>query len=138
VKPAQQKPLVDFVRVGFGTSERRACQVLGCHRKTYRSRSRAKDQTALRIRLRELAGVRVRYGYRRLQILLRREGWRVNHKRVYRLYRLEGLAVRYPVRKKRVSALRPLLPTAQAPNEQWSMDFMSDGLASGQRCRVFT
>jgi putative transposase len=130
--------LVDFVRVGFAVSERRACRVIGCHRKTYRYRSRAKDQTALRIRLRELATVRVRYGYRRLHTLLRREGWRVNHKRVYRLYRLEGLCVRPKVRKKRVSALRPLLPIAQAPNEQWSMDFMSDSLASGQRVRLLT
>jgi putative transposase len=74
--------LVDFVRVGFVVSERRACRVIGCDRKTYRSKSRAKEQTALRMRLRELARVRVRYGYRRLHILLRREGWRVNHKRV--------------------------------------------------------
>ena len=66
----------------------------GCQRKTYRYRSRAKDQTALRMRLRELASVRVRYGYRRLHVLLRREGWHVNHKRVYRLYCLEGLSVR--------------------------------------------
>jgi putative transposase len=110
------------VRVGFVVSERRACRVIGCHRKTYRYKSRAKDQTALRMRLRELAGVRVRYGYRRLHVLLQREGWRVNHKRVYRLYRLEGLSVRAKVRKKRTSALRPLLPAAQAPNEQWSMD----------------
>jgi putative transposase len=130
--------LVDFVRVGFVVSERRACRVIGCHRKTYRYKSRAKDQTALRMRLRELAGVRVRYGYRRLHILLRREGWYVNHKRVYRLYRLEGLCVRYKVRRKRVSALRPLLPAAQAPNEQWSMDFMSDSLATGQRFRLLT
>jgi putative transposase len=72
------------------------------------------------MRLRELASVRVRYGYRRLHILLRREGWRVTHKRVYRLYRLEGLSVRSAVRKKR--ALRALLPAAQAPNEHWSMD----------------
>jgi len=129
---------VDFVRVGFAVSERRACRVIGCHRKTYRYKSRAKDQTALRMRLRELASVRVRYGYRRLHVLLQREGWRVNHKRVYRLYRLEGLVVRSPVRKKRTSALRPLLPAAQAPNEQWSMDFMSDSLANGQRFRVLT
>jgi putative transposase len=114
--------LVDFVRVGFAVSERRACQVIGCHRKTYRYRSRAKDQTALRMRLRELASVRVRYGYRRLPTVLRREGWRVNHKRVYRLYRLEGLSVCSKVRKKHASALRPLLRAAQAPNEQWSMD----------------
>lgn len=129
---------MDFVRVGFEVSERRACRVIGCHRRTYRYRSRATDQTALRMRLRELAGVRVRYGYRRLHTLLRREGWPINHKRVYRLYRLEGLSVRYKIRKKRVSALRPLLPPAQAPNEQWSMDFMSDSLASGRRFRVLT
>ena len=122
MKPAQEKPLVDFVRVGFGVSERRACRVIGCHRKTYRYRSRAQDQTTLRMRLRELASVRVRYGYRRLHTLLRREGWQVNHKRVYRLYRVDGLSVRYTVRRKRASALRPLLPAAQAPNEQWSMD----------------
>ena len=114
--------LVDFVRVGCAVSERRACHVIGCQRKTYRYKSRAKDQTALRMRLRELASVRVRYGYRRLHVLLRPKGWRVNHKRIYRTYRLEGLTVRSPRRKKRVSALRPLLPAAQAPNEQWSMD----------------
>ena len=126
------------MRVGFVVSERRACRVIGCDRKTYRYQSRAKDQTALRMRLRELASVRVRYGYRRLHILLRREGGHVNHKRVYRLYRLEGLCVCPKVHKKRASALRPLLPAAQAPNEQWSMDFMSDSLASGQRFRLFT
>jgi putative transposase len=109
---------------------------MGWDRKTSRYQSRAKDQTALRLRLRELAGVRVRYGYRRLHVLLCREGWRDNHKRVYRLYRLEGLCVRSKVRKKRASALRPLLPAAQAPNEQWSMDFMSDSLATGQRFRL--
>jgi putative transposase len=84
--------LVDFVRVGFRTSERRACQVIGYHRKTYRYQSRAKDQAALRMRLRELTSVQVRYGYRRLHTLLRREGWRVNHKRVYRLFRLGALS----------------------------------------------
>ena len=94
MKSAQRRPLVQFLRVGFRVSERHACRALGYHRRTIRYRSRAQDQTALRMRLRELAGMRVRYGYRRLHTLLRREGWRVNHKRVYRLYRLEGLAVR--------------------------------------------
>jgi putative transposase len=90
------------------------------------------------MRLRELAQVRVRYGYRRLHVLLRREGWLVNAKRVYRLYRLEGLGIPARRRKKHASALRSLLPAAQAPNEQWSMDFLSDHLATGQRFRVFT
>ena len=74
------------------------------------------------MRLRELASVRVRYGYRRLHTLLRRDGWRVNHQRVYRLYRREGQSVRAKVRRQRASALRPLLPAAQAPNEHWSLD----------------
>jgi putative transposase len=71
-------------------------------------------------------------------VLLRREGWLVNTKRVYRLYRLEGLEVRTKTYKKRASAFRPHLPVAQHPNEQWSMDFMSDALANGRRFRVLT
>lgn len=88
------------------------------------------------MRLRELASVR--YGYRRLQVLLRREGWLVNAKRVYRWYRLEGLGIPARRHQKRASALRPLLPPAHAPNEQWSRDFLSERLGSGQRFRVFT
>jgi len=90
------------------------------------------------MRLRELAGVRVSYGYRRLHVLLRREGWKVNHKLVYRLYREEGLEVRTKRRRKRVSALRVVLPAAAMPNERWSMDFVSDSLHDGRRFRVLT
>jgi putative transposase len=112
--------------------------VVGIHRATHRYRYVGDNpvQVALRIRLKDLAAVRVRYGYRRLHILLRREGWQVNHKRVYRLYRQEGLSLRLKVRKKRVSGLRPLKVEAQAPNEHLSMDFMSDRLADGRRFRV--
>jgi len=80
----------------------------------------------------------VRYGYRRLHILLRREGWQVNHKRVYRLYRQEGLVIRAKRRKKRVSGSRVLPLPAQRPQERWSLDFLTDGLADGQRFRVLT
>ena len=90
------------------------------------------------MRLRELAAVRVSYGYRRLHVLLRREGWKVNHKLVYRLYREEGLEVRTKKRRKRVSALRVVLPVASRPNERWSMDFVSDSLHDGRRFRVLT
>lgn len=86
---------------------------------------RTPDQTALRLRIRELAASRVRYGYLRLHLLLRREGWHVNHKRVYRLYKLEGLELRLKSRKKRVSQVRVVPPPAQAPQERWSMDFMT-------------
>ncbi len=95
-----------YFRAGFRISERRACRVAGAPRSTCRYRSAAADQAALRIRLRDLAAVRVRYGYRRLHVLLQREGWRVNHKRVYRLYREEGLAIRVKRRTKRVSMSR--------------------------------
>jgi putative transposase len=90
------------------------------------------------MRLRELAAVRVSYGYRRLYVLLRREGWRVNHKLVYRIYKEEGLEVRTKKRRKRVSALRVVLPAATGPNERWSMDFVSDSLHDGRRFRVLT
>jgi putative transposase len=138
VKPAQKRAAVQFFRVGFQVSERRACQVAGVSRSTWRYRSQARDQTALRVRLRDLAAARVRYGYRRLHVLLRREGWRINHKRVYRLYREEGLGIRVKRKKKRVCLPRVAPPPAQRPQERWSMDFLTDALADGHRFRVLT
>ena len=90
------------------------------------------------MRIREIAAVRVSYGYRRLHVLLPREGWKVNHKLVYRIYREEGLEVRTKKRRKRSSALRVVLPAATSPNERWSMDFVSDSLHDGRRFRVLT
>lgn len=138
MRPAQKRAVVRYFRVGFRVSERRACRVAAVPRSSYRYRSAARDQTALRLRLRDLAVTRVRYGYRRLHILLRREGWRVNHKRVYRLYREEGLGIRVKRRKKLASAPRVLPPPAQRPHERWSLDFLSDSLADGRRFRVLT
>jgi putative transposase len=105
---------------------------------TFRYRPRRGDQTFLKMRMRELAAARVRYGYRRIHVLLRREGWHLNHKKVYRLYQLEGLSLRLKQRKKRVSRLRVEQPQATAPNERWSLDFMSDTLGNGRRIRVLT
>jgi putative transposase len=138
VKPAQKRAVVGYFRVGFRVSERRACRVAGVPRSSCRYRSVAADQTALRLRLRDLAAARVRYGYRRLHVLLRREGWRVNHKRVYRLYREEGLAIRVKRRKKRAAGQRVLPPPAKRPHERWSIDFLADGLADGRRFRALT
>jgi putative transposase len=129
---------VRLLRVGFRVSERRACRVIGYRRSSFRSRRRAQDQAPLRQRIREIAAVRVRYGYRRVHTLLRREGWPINVKRVYRLYRLDGLSLRLKARKQRVSVPRAVPLPPQAPNEQWSMDFMSDSLYDGRRFRVFT
>jgi len=129
---------VHFLRVGFRISERHACRVAGVHRTTMRYRSRKPDQAPLRQRIKELAAVRVRYGYRRIHVLLRREGWPVNIKRVYRLYREEGLSLRYKRTKKRVSVPRVIPPPAKRPNERWSIDFLHDSLANGRSFRVFT
>jgi putative transposase len=90
------------------------------------------------MRLKELAGVRVRYGYRRLHVLLQREGWHVNAKRVYRIYRMEGLSLRLKTKKKRVSAIRVPMPRPKSALQSWSMDFVSDSLVSGMRFRALT
>jgi putative transposase len=127
---------VQFVRVGFQVSERRACHVISVHRSSCRYRSVAREQTALRMR--DLAAARVRYGDRRLQVVLQWEGWQVNHKRVYRLYRLEGLSLRLKSRRKRPSHLRVAMPRAHAPDEHWRLDFITDSLADGRRFRALT
>lgn len=95
-------------------------------------------QEALRVRLRELAGSRVRYGYRRLTVILKREGWQVNAKRIYRLYTEEGLIVRTQRRRER--AQRQRLPQGQAVrrNHKWSMDFVAQRLPDGRWIRVLT
>jgi putative transposase len=139
VKPAQKRPLVKQLQMGYGVSERRACQVLQTHRSTQRYQSIADEQAALRIRLRDLAASRVSYGYRRLHTLLRREGWPVNHKRVYRLYTQEGLAMKRKKPRRHVSCANRTEPSkATSVNEYWSMDFMSDELFDGRRIRALT
>ena len=95
-------------------------------------------QEALRLRLRELAATQVRYGYRRLTVLLRREGWQVNAKRVYRLYDEEGLKVRSVERKKIGRRQRVPQGQASAPNQCWSADFVSDKLVDGRSYRILT
>ena len=105
---------------------------------TLRYQSTRDRQDALRQRLRELAAVRVRFGYRRLTVLLKREGWRVNAKRIYRLYRDEGLTVRTKPRKRLASGARVPLPAPTQPNERWSMDFVSARLADGRWFRTLT
>ena len=105
---------------------------------TLRYQSTRDRQDALRRRLRELAAVRVRFGYRRLTVLLKREGWRVNAKRVYRLYVDEGLTVRTTPRKRLASRARVPLPAPTRPNERWSMDFVSARLVDGRWFRTLT
>lgn len=120
----------------YRVSERRSCRALAFHRSTHRYRSVKRGEAALRMRLRELAGARPRFGYRRLHGLLLREGWRINHKRVLRLYREEALMLRTRRRKKRASASRTPPPQVERPNELWTMDFMADRLTNGGRFRT--
>ena len=123
----------------FQVSERRACRVLPMARGSHRYRSGADPQVALRQRLRELATARVRYGYRRLHILLRREGWKINHKRVYRLYHEQRLVLLSLHPKRHVSAARRVTPVVvDATNQCWTMDFVHDQLETGHRIRVLT
>ena len=117
-------------------SQRRACGLVGLAPKTYRYRSRRPDDATLRQRLRELAAERRRFGYRRLLILLRREGLVVNHKRLFRLYREERLTVRKRGGRKRALGTRAPLTIPQGPNQRWSLDFASDVLNDGRRFRV--
>jgi putative transposase len=127
------------LRTTFQISVVRACALAEFSRATWYRRSRAPDQTALRLRLRDLAYARPRYGYRRLWLLLRREGWLINHKRVTRLYRLDGLQVRVRVRRRKHMALhRGPAPTATGPRERWAMDFVHDALADGRPFRILT
>lgn len=117
-------------------SERRACKVIGCDRMTVRYRSRRVDDSKLRERLRALAHERRRFGYRRLIIFLRREGFVVNHKKLFRIYREEGLMVRKRRGRKRAVGMRAPIPVPAFPNDLWAMDFVSDQLDSGRRFRV--
>jgi putative transposase len=115
-------------------SERRACRVIAAQRTTMRYRRRTKDdEAAVRERLHALAGEHPRWGYRRLHLLLRREGMAINRKRVYRLYRLDGLAVRRQKRKRAARIARGVQPPLGRRGEAWAMDFMRDTLAMG-RC----
>ncbi len=108
-------------------------------RSLYHYRSVAADQTPLRNRIKEIAATRVRYGYKRIYVVLRREGWRINHKRVYRLYKQDGLSLfeRRP-RRHRSAAHRPPPRATVAINECWGMDFVSEQLYDGRKLRALT
>lgn len=118
---------------------RRACRLAEFTRAAYYRPSRAKDQSALRMRIREIAAARPRFGYLRIHVMLRREGWMINKKRVRRLYRLEGLQLRMRIRRRKHMCLhRGPAPKAQALHERWGMDFIHDQLFDGRPFRVLT
>ncbi|MCA9583397.1 MAG: IS3 family transposase, partial [Myxococcales bacterium] len=136
VNPAARREAAGWLGTEFGVSQRRACRVLGLHLATCRYKAKATDAEGVRDRLRELAECRPRWGYRFLHDMLHREGFIINHKRVYRLYKLEGLVLRKK-RRTRVSRVRRPMEMPTHLNERWSMDFMSDQLADDRRLRTF-
>ena len=138
VTPVVKRQAVAHLSQHFEVSQRRACQVISADRTSMRYRSVRPDDADLRARLRELAAVRRRFGYRRLLILLRREGTRVNHKKLRRLYREERLQVRRRGGRKRALGTRAPLALPQGPNQRWSLDFVSDTLTDSRRFRMLT
>ena len=131
--------MVDRTRVTWQVSIRRACRALPVDRSTYHYRPRRPEQAGLRNKIKEIAETRVRYGYRRIHVLLRREGWPVNAKRVCRLYREMGLQLRNKTPKRRVKAkLRSDRTTATSANDIWAMDFVHDQLFDGTKIRALT
>jgi putative transposase len=136
VRPAARREAVAYLRQVFEMSERRACRVIDVDRTSMRYRGVRPDDGVLRERLRALAQERRRFGYRRLHVLLRREGHAVNRKRVQRLYREERLTVRRRGGRKRAIGTRRPMVTPVAADQRWSLDFVSDQLTDGRRFRI--
>lgn len=134
--PAARREAVAILVESHEMSERRACNVIGTDRSSVRYLARRPDDAALRDRLRALAGERRRFGYRRLHVLLRREGLVVNRKKTQRLYREEGLSVRKRRGRKKATGTRAPLLTVARPNARWSVDFVHDQFAGGRRFRI--
>ena len=138
VSPQARRAAVAILMTERGFGVTRACGLIGMSRSLYRYRSRRPDSAPLRARIEEIAAVKRRYGYRRVYLRLRREGWEVNRKCVYRIYREAGLAVRRRKRKRIGVFERKPLPKPTAANVIWSMDFVADGLIGGRRLRCLT
>jgi putative transposase len=139
VKPSRRRVVVGYMCGAYRVSERHACKVVLLPRATHRYQSIRDPLIELRMRLRELAQSRIRYGYRKLRVLLMREGWRVGKKLVYRLYREEGLGLRRrPKRRRMVCEHSRQKPRAEGANEVWSLDFVADQLSDGRRFRALT
>ena len=138
VTPALKREAVAHLEATHGMSERRACRVIGVDRASMRYRARGPGDAELRHRLKALAHERRRFGYRRLHVMLRREGWAVNRKRVQRIYREERLMVRRRSGRKRAVGLRAPLKAPERPNATWSLDFVYDQMTDGRRFRVLT
>ena len=138
VTPAAEREAVAHLMADHGMSARRACRVLGCCRMTARYQTVRVDDVELREGMKALAHARRRFSYRRLHVLLRRQGHAVNHKRLFRVYREEKLHVRRRGGRKRAIGTQSPMLVPMVPNQQWSLDFVSDQLTDGRRFRTLT
>jgi putative transposase len=139
VRPALRVQALDYVRGHYGISLRRACHLVQVSRSTPYYERRKDPRSELRRRMRELANTRVRWGYRRLHVLLRREGWPLGRSQCYRIYGEEQLQLRSKLPKKRkmvVQRRQRTLPTA--PGQAWSMDFVAEEFSHGGKFRILT
>lgn len=129
----------DWVQQAYGIGLTRACRLMQISMSLYAYMNRRPGQELLRLRMRDLTQARPRYGYQRIHVLLRRDGWAVNMKRVRRLYRLEGLQLRFQVRhRKHASVHRGIPPAATRAHERWSLDSVRNTLLDGRAFRVLT
>lgn len=133
------KEVVAYVTASHGYSQRRACLLTRQHRSTQRKPSRRDPRTEIRRRMHEIVAVRLRYGYRRVHVMLKRDGWSVGRNLVYRLYREEGLMLRSKrPRRRKMAVHREARCQPKRPNEAWSLDFVHDQLSNGHKIRALT
>jgi len=139
VRPALRKQALEYVKSHYGISLRRACQLVQVSKSTPYYQSRKDPGKALRQRMRDLATTRVRYGYRRLHVLLKREGWKLGRSQCYRIYAEESLQLRSKLPKRRKMVMqRRERAQARRPGDVWSMDFVADEFSNGGKFRILT
>ena len=139
MKPARRRELAHFLIEAYRVSRRRAARTVCIQRSSFDYRPHRPDDRVLRTRIREIAQTRVRYGCMRIQTLLRREGWRVNHKKTRRIYVEEGLNLRRMRPRLRVAAAHRLeRPVLTGSDQYWSMVFVANSLFNGRQLRALT
>ena len=139
MRPGRKRELAADLCMEWDVSIRRACRVLEFDTSTYHYKARRRDQAGIEARITDICETLVRYGYRRVHVLLQRESWEINHKRTRRIYSELGMQLRNKTPKRRVKAkLREDRQEAIEPNDAWAMDFVHDQLATGPKLRILT
>ena len=138
-RPALRREAVAYLTSRHVISQRRACRLIGQARSNQFYRSRKDRREGLRLRMKEIANTRIRFGYRRVHVMLKREGWQVGQSQAYRLYREEQLQLRSKLPKRRKMVVqRQQRIQASAPGQVWTMDFVADKVGNGEKFRMLT